>query len=46
VAAIGRIDAGPERESRWHPMRHPWWIAPLALLLGVEWWARRRAGLA
>lgn len=46
AAAIDGIDAGPERESRWHPMRHPWWIAALALLLGVEWWTRRRAGLA
>lgn len=33
------------RVETWHPMRSPWWIAPFALLLGVEWWARRRRGL-
>jgi hypothetical protein len=29
----------------WHPMRSPWWILPLALLLGGEWAWRRRRGL-
>jgi MYXO-CTERM domain-containing protein len=29
-----------------HPMRSPWWIVPLALLLAFEWWSRRRSGLA
>jgi hypothetical protein len=29
-----------------HPMRSAWWIAPFALLLGAEWWSRRRRGLA
>jgi hypothetical protein len=27
-----------------HPMRSPWWVAPFALLLCVEWALRRRAG--
>jgi hypothetical protein len=34
------------RAEVWHPMRSPWWIVPFALLLSVEWWARRRRGLA
>ena len=34
------------RVETWHPMRSPWWIVPFALLLGAEWWARRRRGLA
>jgi hypothetical protein len=39
------IGAAPHREP-WHPMRSPWWIVPFALLLGGEWWLRRRSGLA
>jgi hypothetical protein len=34
------------RVETWHPMRSPWWIVPFALLLGAEWWWRRRNGLA
>lgn len=34
------------RVETWHPMRSPWWIIPFALLLGAEWWWRRRNGLA
>ncbi len=34
------------RVETWHPMRSPWWIIPFALALGVEWWHRRRRGLA
>jgi hypothetical protein len=34
------------RVETWHPMRSAWWIVPFALLLGVEWWWRRRRGLA
>lgn len=30
----------------WYPMRSAWWIVPFALWLGVEWWWRRRHGLA
>jgi hypothetical protein len=35
----------PRRET-WYPMRSAWWIVPFALLLSVEWWLRRRSGLA
>lgn len=34
------------RVETWHPMRSAWWIVPFALLLGTEWWGRRRRGLA
>ena len=34
------------RVESWHPMRSPWWIVPFALLLGLEWWWRRRNGHA
>jgi hypothetical protein len=34
------------RVETWYPMRSAWWILPFALLLGAEWWARRRRGLA
>jgi hypothetical protein len=38
--------ASPERTSiPVHPMRSPWWIAPFAAALGLEWWGRRRRGL-
>jgi len=30
----------------WYPMRSAWWILPFAMLLGAEWWWRRRQGLA
>ena len=45
----GRLSSAIQVVSRvetWHPMRSPWWIVPFALLLGTEWWARRRRGLA
>ena len=45
----GLISSAVESVSRvetWHPMRSPWWIVPFALLLGAEWWWRRRNGLA
>jgi hypothetical protein len=32
------------RVESWHPMRSSWWIVPFALLLGLEWWGRRRNG--
>jgi hypothetical protein len=28
----------------WHPMRSAWWILPLTLALGGEWWLRRWRG--
>ena len=34
------------RVETWHPMRSAWWIVPFALLLGAEWWWRRRHGQA
>lgn len=34
------------RVETWHPMRSSWWIVPFALLLGIEWWWRRRHGQA
>ena len=34
------------RSVVWHPMRSAWWIIPFALLLGAEWWLRRRGGRA
>jgi hypothetical protein len=43
------LDAVLRPEARrvpWHPMRSAWWIVPFALALGVEWWWRRRRGLA
>lgn len=39
------LDPAP-RLVQWNPMRSPWWIVPFALLLGYEWWWRRRRGLA
>ena len=27
--------------TEWHPMRSPWWIVPLALVLAAEWGIRR-----
>lgn len=33
------------RVETWHPMRSGWWIIPFALLLGAEWFGRRRRGL-
>jgi hypothetical protein len=44
----GRIAAslgGERRRERRHPFRSPWWILPLALLLGWEWWWRRARGM-
>jgi hypothetical protein len=37
--------APPTMDVRVFPMRSPWWLAPLTLALGVEWWRRRRHGL-
>lgn len=43
--ALERALAPPAERVRWHPMRSPWWIVPFALVLGAEWWMRRRLGL-
>lgn len=34
----------PGQRAPWHPMRSGWWILPLTLALGGEWWLRRRRG--
>jgi hypothetical protein len=45
VPALERALAPPPERVRWHPMRSAWWIVPFALVLGAEWWMRRRLGL-
>jgi hypothetical protein len=45
VSTVERALGASRRREPWHPMRSPWWIAPFALLLGAEWWWRRRSGL-
>ncbi len=53
VADVGRLFGGLQgvlepkaRRGESHPMRSPWWLLPFGLLLGLEWWSRRRSGLA
>jgi hypothetical protein len=43
--AITRAIGSPRQQLPWYPMRSPWWILPLALLLGAEWYLRRRRAL-
>lgn len=43
--AITRAIGSPTQQVPWYPMRSPWWIVPFALLLGAEWWLRRRQAL-
>lgn len=43
--AIARVLEPPHAPHTFHPMRSAWWLAPFCLLLGGEWWLRRRAGL-
>lgn len=38
--------ASVERRSVWHPMRSWWWLVPFAAGLSLDWWLRRRRGLA
>jgi hypothetical protein len=42
---IPPADASTAQPQPWHPMRSGWWIAPMTLLVGIEWWTRRRRGL-
>jgi hypothetical protein len=42
---LQRALAPPAERVRWRPMRSAWWILPFALVLGAEWWMRRRSGL-
>jgi hypothetical protein len=44
--AISLAAGREEAQATWYPMRSPWWIVPFTLLLGIEWWMRRRRGLA
>ena len=44
-SVLQRALAPPAERVRWHPMRSAWWIVPFALVLGGEWWSRRRLGL-
>jgi hypothetical protein len=43
---VRRAVPSESRRERWWPMHSPWWIVAFAGLLGVEWIARRRRGLA
>ena len=43
---LARVIRPKAQRAETHPMRSPWWIVPLAILLGFEWWSRRRSGLA
>ena len=45
-ALLDRTLRPEPRATTWHPLRSPWWIVPLALALALEWWTRRRRGLA
>ena len=38
--------AGTRKVEAWRPMREPWWVMVFVGLLGVEWFVRRRRGLA
>ena len=42
-ALAGAISPPAERRTI-HPMRSGWWMFPFGLLLGLEWWTRRRRG--
>ncbi len=43
--ALQRTLAPPAERVRWRPMQSAWWVVPFALVLGAEWWMRRRQGL-
>ena len=45
-SALERTLRPVPRNETWYPMRSAWWIVPFTLLLGAEWLARRRGGLA
>lgn len=45
LAHLVMATVGERRDSSpWHPMRSGWWIVPLTLAFGTEWWLRRRRG--
>ncbi len=43
-AALDRVLAPASERRPTRLMQSPWWMAPLALALGTEWWVRRRRG--
>lgn len=46
-AAVARVRAAapaPTAPLETHPMRSAWWLPVFVLLLGGEWWIRRRRG--
>jgi len=45
-AQLAAVTHAEPRLETWHPMRSGWWIVPFALLLSLEWWLRRRRGMA
>jgi hypothetical protein len=45
IASLLALPPAAAEAVQRYPMRSPWWIAPFALCLGVEWWDRRRQGL-
>lgn len=45
AGAVERAVDPPDGPESRRPMRSPWWIVPLALLLSGEWWWRRHRGL-
>jgi hypothetical protein len=46
VAMLASTSARPLVPAPWHPMRAWWWFVPFTAALGVEWWLRRRRGMA
>jgi hypothetical protein len=44
-AELARLLTPPSDLVTMYPMRSGWWILPFGLLLGIEWWMRRRSGL-
>jgi hypothetical protein len=46
AGAIARLVQPPVQVARVFPMRSAWWLPLFALGLAVEWWLRRRRGLA
>jgi len=45
-AALDAAIQPRSERTTWHPFRSAWWIVPFVLALSMEWWLRRRQGLA
>lgn len=41
---LSRVLAPPSETRTEFPMRSAWWVGPFGLVLGLEWWTRRRRG--